>query len=182
VGEHTVAEMAEADLELDPEASGGGIDVVPGERLVARNPAARSVTVHVAFGADGETRVDFANRVRRGQVKVCKQVTPGSQDSLGSSPFDFVITVGGTEHRVEDLLPGECSLPTPPVPVLRADGSPTPVAVREEGAGPAAAFDVLEITCSGCRAPLTSDLAAGTAGFSLAPGTATVTYTNASRA
>ncbi len=181
VGEHTVVEMADADFELDPSAAGAGIDVVPGDRLVARNPGLRAVTVLVPFGAEGETRVDFANRVKQGQVKVCKQVSLGSQDALGSSGFDFVVTVGGTEHRVDDLLPGECSLPLPAAPVVRGDGSATPVVVREDGAGPAAAFEVLAIACGGCRSPVTYDLEAGVVGFGLPPGTATVTYTNAIR-
>ncbi len=181
VGAHTIVEMAENDYELDLAAAGAGIDVYPVTREVARNAGLRTVTVSVPYGADGETRVLFANRVRQGAVKVCKQVTPGSLDSLGSRSFGFTVTIGGSAHRIEGIRPGECSTPLPAEPILHPDGTARGVVVVEDGAGPGGSWAAQAIACSGCRASIATDLIAGEVRFTLAPATSAITFTNTAR-
>ncbi len=87
-------------------------------------------------------RVDFYNRIRRGQVKVCKHITPGSADSLGGKTFNFEIR---TTHPafpgqlpVGPLAPEECALLTvggavANIPVLTPAGNQTIIGARELG-------------------------------------------------
>ncbi len=83
VGDHTVLERnSQPNFELDPgvpvlNETGGGITVSPADRLVSKDIPGRSITVHVPYGPQGETAVTFYNRVKRGQVKICKVVPTG---------------------------------------------------------------------------------------------------------
>jgi hypothetical protein len=182
VGNHTVTESVEMDYELDSNAAGNGITVTPPAREVSRDLGTRSVTVSVPFGPNGETLVTYANRVRQGFIVICK--------SAGSMPvrdyaFDVYVDGQGVPFVVSGIAPGECSAPSGPFPVLRAtDGQRTQVEVFEQ---PGAGSQVTNITCGGCRpssnsppAPaMNPNFALGYIRFSLAPGTNTVTYTNA---
>ena len=82
VGSHTVTEVASTNYELDPGSAAavllgfdthGGIVVSPADREVSRS-CSRSVTVNVPYGPNGETLVTFYNRIKQGQVKVCKAI------------------------------------------------------------------------------------------------------------
>ncbi len=151
-GTYTVTEVADSatgssmqDFELDTGHPSGGIAVTPSTAEVSRNTLARSVTVAVPWaGAAGdEVRVDFYNRIRRGQIKVCKHITPGSVDALGGKVFMYRIRTTHPdfmEGKAGPIAPGECQLAlgdTPPsqgpinVPILTPAGTPTVVAVAE---------------------------------------------------
>ncbi len=154
-GTYTVTETADnpgggmQDFELDTGHPSGGIAVTPSTAEVSRNTLARSVTVAVPWaGAAGdEVRVDFYNRIRRGQIKVCKHITPGSADSLGGKTFSFEVRT--THPRalgpfpVGPLGPEECALVTisgsvANIPILTPTGAPTVVGVVETDINPPA--------------------------------------------
>jgi hypothetical protein len=181
IGTHAVLEVADPDYELDPNAPGSGIQANPVDRGATKNLGLRTITVTVPYGADGETGVMFANRLRQGRVKVCKLIPSGSQDSLGSRQFDYAVRVAGVDYAVNGIRPGECSTPIGPWNLLQPNGTATVVTVQEDGAGPAASFDVTGIACSGCRAPIQPDLAAGRITFLLGPDTDSLTFTNTAR-
>jgi hypothetical protein len=155
IGQHTVTELADNDYELKPDAPGGGLDVSPADRLVTRNTGLRTITVNVPYGETGETLVNVSNRVKLGLVKVCKQVPTSSLDALGSRAFDFTVLVDGMAiPGVTGLTAGTCSLPVGPFPILRADGTPTPVKVTEDGTSATGAWILGGVTCAGCRSPI----------------------------
>ncbi len=193
-GSHTVTEESDPDYELDPNAPGNGIVVTPAVAEQSRNLLARSVTVHVPYaGAYGdEVRVDFWNRIRRGQIKVCKHVESGSVDSIGDKEFEFTIssnntkpvvdTVGGfpTPFVLRGVRNGECRLVPDGstgaprnVPVLKSDGSRTTITVTEtSGAG----YMVSDVTLQGGRN--LNWTSGNTASFDLYPNTNTIHFTN----
>ena len=178
VGNHTVTEVAEDDYELDPNAPGNGIDVFPADRLVSKNLPTRTVTVSVPYGPNGETLVTFYNRVKLGQVKVCKVIPLTSQDSLGGKTFTYTVTIDGHVFHLGPIFPGECTNFTYPVPILLGPTSPTPVTVVEDGASTSTTYSVTDITLTGGRPPVSKDLPSGTIRFNLGPGLNVVTYTN----
>ncbi len=152
VGNHTVSEVASPNYELDPGSAAavllgfdthGGIVVSPADREVSRQLSSRSVTVNVPYGPNGETLVTFYNRIKQGQIKVCKAITPGSADSLGNKPFNFTVYVLGRSFPVGPILPGECqfvldSFGNPRnFPILDSSGNHVAVAVLETGASDA---------------------------------------------
>ena len=154
IGPHTVQELAENDYELKPDAPGGGLDVIPAERLVTRNAGLRTITVDVPYGATGETLVNVTNRVKQGMVKVCKQVPTSSLDALGAKAFDFTVLVDGVaKPGASGLTAGTCSLPIGPFPILRADGTPTTVKVTEDGTSATSTWTLGGVACAGCRSP-----------------------------
>jgi hypothetical protein len=180
-----VQELAENDYELDPAAPGAGIDVSPADRVVTKNTGLRTVSVAVPYGATGETLVSFANRVKLGLVKVCKQVPPTSLDALGSTAFGYTITVGGVQQpAVAGITPGSCSLPLGAFPVLQPDGTPTAVRVLEDGATATGPWTISDVTCSGCRQPAAKiyDVTTPTLllgfGFNLGQDVNALTFTN----
>jgi hypothetical protein len=63
------------------------------------------------------------------QVKVCKQVTAGSIDSLGSKTFTFKVSWANGSFTTY-VRPGECSYPVY-VPLLQPNGTQTRVTVQE---------------------------------------------------
>ncbi len=143
VGEYTIVEMAEMNYELDPNAPGGGIVVTPPGQEVSKNLALRTVRVRVDYGAGGETRVDFYNRIKRGQVKICKQVSPGSMDALGMTNFTYTYFANGEQSTAvgQSIRHGECVLITDPrtggpreFPILQPGGQPTTVTIDEDQA------------------------------------------------
>jgi hypothetical protein len=134
VGDHTVLErLTQPDYELDPWAPGGGIATSPADREVSKSIAGRTVTVHVPYGPEGETLVTFYNRVRRGQVKICKVVPTGSQDAIGTTLFHFDETVNNTYVKLDvaQLANGECAI-VDDLPILQPNGSATTVKIQEE--------------------------------------------------
>ncbi len=168
-GNHTVVEdlSMEYDFELDTSHSSGGIAVTPSSAEVSRNTLARSVTVNVPYaGEDGdEVRVDYYNRIKRGQVKVCKHITPGSADSLGTKEFDFNVYFNGRGPIVlSDVRPGECRLVLDNTgspnsqPILQLNGNPTRIGVEEIGATdaltPAGTWHVSNLALQGGRGGL----------------------------
>jgi hypothetical protein len=181
VGQYAVVEMAEYDYELDPNSPGAGIEANPAGRQLSKNLGLRTSTVSVPYGVEGETMVTFSNRVKQGRIKVCKEVPATSQDSLASKEFSDTVTVAGVDYLVSGIRPGECSVPIGPWNVLQPNGAPTAVTVQEDGAGPAATFDVTGIACQGCRPTITRDLQAGRISFSLGADTNALTFTNAAR-
>jgi hypothetical protein len=154
IGQHSVQELAENDYELNPNAPGGGLDVLPADRLVTRNTGLRTITVNVPYGETGETLVNVTNRVKLGSVKVCKAVPTSSLDALGSKSFDFTVLVDGVaKPGATGLTAGTCSLPIGPFPILRADGTPTIVKVTEDGTSATASWVLGGVGCIGCRSP-----------------------------
>jgi len=182
VGTHTVTELSETDYELDPYAPGNGITVNPADREISRNLSLKSVTVNVPFGPNGETLVTYYNRVKLGQVKVCKQIPITSQDTLGGKYFQYNVQFSdGGQETLGPILPGECTFLTRPHPVLLAPGVPNNVTVTESAAnGNNAPYTVTSVTCTGCRAPFIwpYNMDTHVANFNLGPSVNAVTYTN----
>ncbi len=168
-GNHTVVEdlSMEQDFELDTSHPSGGIAVTPSSAEVSRNTLARSVTVNVPYaGEDGdEVRVDYYNRIKRGQIKVCKHITPGSADSLGNKGFSFNVYLNGRGPIVlSDVRPGECRLALDNTgspnsqPILQLNGNPARAGVEEIGATdaltPAGTWHVSNLALQGGRGGL----------------------------
>jgi hypothetical protein len=198
VGTHTVTEVASDNYELDPYAKGNGITVSPSAAEVSRSLSTRTVTVNVPYGQDVAVR--FFNRIRLGQVKVCKVIPVTSQDSLGTKPFDYTVYVqqpgmpGYYTYQTESILPGECTNFGPYIPVLNPDGTKRAIGVHENQV-PSATFTVTAIGLVGTRGLCTTsnapgnpvcpyatgqNLANGDVDFFLGPGNNIVTYTNRS--
>jgi hypothetical protein len=200
VGTHTVTELVETNYELDPNAPGMGINVTPADVETSRNLLARSVTVNVPWAGDPnfpigrEVRVDYYNRIKRAQIKVCKHVAPGSTDALGTKEFNFTVNTSfGTPYRVEGLRMEECALVREPhtgeiidFPILTPGGLPT-LATAEEDDTPFDGWIVSNITVQGARGTpktncdgLTPQTCGppGTAQWTLGPNTNTVHFTN----
>jgi hypothetical protein len=151
VGQHTVNErLTQPNFELDPWAPGGGITATPAAAEVSKSIPGRTITVHVSYGQD--TAVTFYNRVRRGQVKICKLVPIGSQDAIGTTLFSFdeVINPHSTnpiiKTDVTDLMNGECDI-VDDLPILQPNGQATEVQIQEET--PPAGVFVTNITFTG---------------------------------
>jgi hypothetical protein len=186
VGTHSVTEVAENDYELDPYAPGNGITVSPADREVSRSLNTRTVTVNVPYGTAGETLVTFYNRIKQGQVKVCKQIPNTSQDTLGGKYFVYTVQFSdGYTETLGPILPGECTFLTRPHPVILAPGTPngTPnnVTITEAAAnGNNAPYTVINATCTGCRAPFVWPylMDPHQVNFNLGPSVNAVTYTN----
>jgi hypothetical protein len=198
VGNHTVTEVAANDYELDPNAPGNGITVFPADREVSRSLATRTVTVSVPYGPNGETLVTFYNRIKLGQVKVCKQIPITSQDALGGKTFSYTVYIqmpgapGYITVPLGPIYPGECTAFTPSFPILNADGTPRAIGVHENEVTGAQAFEVTSITVAGsrglcttsnsttvvCPYPTGINLPTGDIDFFLGPGPNVVTYTN----
>ena len=140
------------------------------------------MTVNVPAGAQNETVVIFRNRVRRGFVKLCKAVTAGSQDALGSKTFtmSYSYVLGRPISAVVAVRPGECSLPSEPIPVIDANGNPALISI-DETAGPG--FVVDNVHVQGAAGPFQTigcPTATPFGCFPLGAGTNVVTFTNRS--
>jgi hypothetical protein len=126
VGAHTVTEVNSTNFELDPNAPGNGITVLPPGNEISRSLANRSVTVNVPFA--GDTTTTFFNRIRQFQVKICKYATAGSAEPLASVTFNYnwAVNLGMADRQGpaylfpvgEGLHPGECAF------VSDRDGNP----------------------------------------------------------
>ncbi|MGZ8647398.1 MAG: DUF5979 domain-containing protein [Solirubrobacteraceae bacterium] len=207
VGNHTVTELAESDYELDPAAPGGGIDVYPADRLVSKSLATRTVTVSVPYGPNGETLVTYYNRIKRGQVKVCKVIPITSQDSLGGKQFYYDVFFRDPfgniiKETLGPIYPGECTSFGRSLPVLQPNGKWTAIGVVEYPLSGIVNYDVVSITLQGTRGLCPNALGAadpnidvaicnqyltpqgnpnltlGAINFYLGPGPNVVTYTN----
>jgi hypothetical protein len=208
VGDHTVTESPETNYELDP-AINGGIVVTPAAAEKSRNLLARSVTVTVPWAGDPsqlgqEVRVDYYNRIKRGQIKVCKHITPGSADSLGGKTFNYTVFVQGatgspftlTGVGVEECrLIAHSSGEVLSFPVIQPNGTRTRVRVHEAGAQnntTTAGYRVSDITlqggsnllthCGGTPRLCPADIGSPAvhAEFDLGPNTNTIHFTNTS--
>jgi hypothetical protein len=151
-GNHTITELPTPSFELV------SVDTLPAGRLVSQNLAAGTGTVSVPPAGQGETLVLFRNRVARGQVKLCKAITSGSADALGTKAFTLrythpVIAAPPVTVTVS-LRPGECSLPSVPIPVIDASGNPTLISVDEQ---PGPGFVVDSIHLQGTAGPLQNE-------------------------
>src|SRR6185436_19712992 len=139
VGTHTVTEVAENDYELDPDAPGGGITVFPADREISKSLPSRTVTVSVPYAGNGngETLVTFYNRIKLGQIKVCKVIPVTSQDALGGKQFEYDVyyrdPATGLIVKVTlgPIFPGECTAFGPLLPVLQGNGRWTAIGVVE---------------------------------------------------
>ena len=200
VGNHSVTEVAASDYELL------AINVNPSNRVIVSAPAQRTITVSVPFG-DQETAVTFINRVKVGQVKVCKQIPITSLDSLGAKEWTFDVFIqvgpGPADIVVERLGPiraGECtSFNLFPYPILTQQGTRRAIGVHENdplGLVRNVNYKTTAITTTGtrglcfvtdpgvnttvCPYPVGSNpsLVNGDIDFYLGPGPNTVTYTN----
>jgi len=208
VGNHTVTEVAANDYELDPDAPGAGITVFPADREVSRSLATRTVTVSVPYGPNGETLVTFYNRIKRGMVKVCKQIPITSQDALGGKQFVYdvyyrdVFGVVALQETLGPIFPGECTSFSRSLPVLQPNGKWTAIGIVERPANGTTSYTVQSITLQGTRGLCPNSLGAadpnidvaicnqyalpggnpnlgtGSVNFYLAPGPNVVTYTN----
>jgi len=206
VGNHTVMEVSETDYELDPDAPGNGITVFPADREVSRSLATRTVTVSVPYGPNGETLVTFYNRIKRGMVKICKQIPITSMDALGGKQFSYDVYYRdpwgniALQETLGPIYPGECTSFSRSLPVLQPNGKYTAIGVVERPTNGTTSYTVTSITLQGTRGlcpnptlgltdpnldpgicnqyPNNPNLGAGIVNFYLAPGPNVVTYTN----
>jgi hypothetical protein len=200
VGNHTVTELASDNYELDPYAPGNGIKVSPATAEVSRNLNARSVTVAVPFADD--VTVTYYNRIKLGQVKICKVIPATSQDSLGGKLFDYDLYFGDgsggfTKITLGPIAPGECTAYSPFFPVLYPNGKNRAVGVVERPDSGVVNYVVTSIAltsgtrglCSPgdpnadpviCNQTPNPNLAAGIVDFYLGPNNNIITYTNKS--
>ncbi len=202
VGTHTVTEVADQNYELDPgtpiiNETGGGIIVSPADREVSRSLATRTVTVNVPYGPYGETLVTFYNRVKLGQVKVCKLIPLTSQDALGGKYFVFDVYASGQGfvQTLGPILPGECTSFTVPIPVIQPNGSMTAIGIAERPVNGNTSYDVQSIVLTSgtrgfcnmgdpqadpviCNTLPNPNLIPGYVYFYLGPGSNVITYTN----
>jgi hypothetical protein len=178
VGNHTVTELnTQPSYELDPNGPGGGIDVFPADRLVAKNLPNRTVTVSVPYAANGETLVTFTNRIKRGVIKVCKVVQTGSLDALGTTDFNFNVSINqGAPFTVGPISNGECVLVDGDFPILDASGNPTRVDIQEQAVP---GVQVTDITYQGSGSVIGSTLCGRTIAYNLGAGVNITTFTNA---
>lgn len=145
-GDHVITELLDKQFEL------AGVETLPAGRLVSTDLGAATAVVHVPAGVENETVAIFRNRVARGQVKLCKAISPGSTDSLSGKTFTLSYSYGSPLTTVTVMLrPGECSLPSRPIPVIDAAGNPTMIAVDEV---PGAGYTVSGVTLQGTAGPL----------------------------
>jgi hypothetical protein len=159
---------------------GGGIDVQPSDRLVAKNTNTRSVTVFVPYGVNGETLVTYYNRIRRGQIKICKTIPDTSSDSLGGKTFDFKWTVDHQGGSVS-LKPGECSFVLGESNIIDSNAQPTQVFVQEQGGPfPNGSWLIDGIAVQFARDNVQTSFTTGIATWNLGPNTNVVTYDNKS--
>ncbi len=161
---------------------GGGIDVQPSDRVVSKNIATRTVTVFVPYGVNGETLVTYYNRIRKGQIKICKTIPDSSSDSLGGKTFDFKWTVDHQSGTVS-LMAGECSFVLGQSNIIDSNAQPT--GVRVEELIPTGSFYAVDsIVVQFARdnvSPLPGTQNPGTvATWNLGPDTNVVTYDNRS--
>jgi hypothetical protein len=132
VGSHTVSEVANANFDVT------AINAIPASALASSSLANRTATVNVAYAQD--VSVFFTNRIKVGNVKVCKFITPGSTDALNGKTFFFDVYVGSNAPARIAVTPGSCTFVTDrlgvPIdfPILQPNGSNTPVAVAEVNA------------------------------------------------
>jgi hypothetical protein len=199
VGNHTVTEVASDDYEVY------SIGVSPPDREISTSPATRTAVVSVPYGGN-ETVVTYVNRVRTGQVKVCKTIPITSQDSLGPKDWTFDVYIqtgpGAMDYSVTTLGPikaGECTSFTGLIPVLTPQGTKRAIGVHENdpaGLVRGVDYDTTSITTTGTRGlckvtdpgvnttvcPYATgmNLATGDIDFYLGPGPNTVTYANRS--
>jgi len=190
VGNHTVTEVASNDYQVT------GIRVDPSGRLVGTpDLTARSVTVNVPYGPNGETVVTYTNAIKTGMVKVCKTIPGTSADSLAPLPngrdYQFRINVETApgvftpQFVTVHLEPGQlsnCTGFTGPIPVLQTDGTNTIIGVQETTTGNFVVDDIaLSFTrgyCSGTAPggamplciPTGKNTATQNVNFFLAPG------------
>jgi hypothetical protein len=203
VGNHTVAEVATDNYELDPNAPGNGITVSPSGAEVSRNLNTRTVTVNVPYASD--VTVNYFNRIKQGYVKICKVIPSTSQDTLGGKQFYYDVyfrdPMGNvTSVRLGPIFPGECTSfyppqPGPGLPVLQPNGNNTAIGVVEVPASGIYNYTVTSIAltsgtrglCSPgdpkadpaiCNLTPNPNLALGAVDFYLGPGNNIITYTN----
>jgi hypothetical protein len=157
---------------------GGGIDVNPSDRVVSKNTATRTVTVNVPYGVNGETLVTFYNRIRQGQIKICKLIPDTSQDSLGGKTFNYNWSVDGQSGSAS-LVPGQCTYVLGQANIIDSNGNPTKVFVQELGVG--STFTIDSIVVQFANDNVSTNLLNGIATWSLGPNTNVVTYTNRSK-
>ena len=177
VGNHTVTELnTQPSYELDPNGPGGGIDVFPADRLVAKNLPNRTVTVSVPYAANGETLVTFTNRIKRGQIKICKTVSTGSLDAIGMTQFAFNYSVnGGQPIAAGTAANGECILVPTDYPILQPNGNPTVIQIQEV---PVPGVYVSAITYTGSGTVLGTNECGGTIQYALGNGINITTFNN----
>jgi hypothetical protein len=166
---------------------GNGIDVSPASALVSKNLTTRTATVSVPYGKYGETLVTYYNRIRKGRVKICKQIPSTSLDSLGGKTFTFHWKVGnggrGKEGDVT-LAPGECSYVFGDFNLIDSDANAVPVTVKETQPGLDSTFVIdpqNPVNVQFSRGVITLQTNANNeTKFNLGPDTNVVTYTNRS--
>ena len=157
---------------------GGGIDVTPADRAVSKNYNTRTVVVTVPYGTNGETLVTYYNRIRKGQIKICKTIPSTSQDSLGGKTFQFTWQVDHQGGSVS-LMAGECSTVLGLSNIIDQNGNPTPVKVQEIIPG-GSLYSVDAIGVQFARGNVVTNLNTATATWDLGPDTNVVTYDNKS--
>jgi hypothetical protein len=187
-GPHTVSEDTESNYELDPNAPGNGIVVTPPDAETGRNLITRQVTVNVAYAGDPnqlgkEVRVDYYNRIRRAQIKICKHVEPGSVDALGTKEFEFTVSTNNPPtngpYTVSGLRMEECGLVRDAhgnivnFPIIKPNGDPT-IATATETAG--AGWRVTDVSVQGSRGMI--EACGQMVRWKLGPNTNTVHFTN----
>ncbi len=154
--------------------------------------ASRRLAVSVALAAAALLTVG-AGEAFAGQIKVCKQISAGSTDSLRTKEFSFTVTTDHPSHpgpyTISGVRSGECRLLTNgwyprDIPHLKPNGMPTRATVTEVMTG---GYVVQNVTVSGSRGMVSRSCTTDawgrqtcdpTISFTMGPYTNAVTYTN----
>ena len=145
----------------------------------------------------------FVNRVKTGQVKVCKVIPITSEGALGTKLFDYDVYVGNgtggfTMFTLGPIYPGECTNFSASFPVLYPNGRMRAVGIVERPDSGVVNYDVTSIVlttgtrglCSPgdpradliiCNQVPNPNLALGIVDFFLGPNDNVITYTNTAR-
>jgi hypothetical protein len=171
-GTATVQEIGVTNFHLVGITAAGPLN----DNRLTTGPTVNPATVNVPSGdATNGTTVTFTDAVNTGQLKICKAST---EPTLANTTFNFEFqySVNGSNVTGDAaLLPGQCSTPSDPIPVVDAAGNAIPIQVFEDATVGVAVSNIAvdNGSLSG------SDLSAGsTTAFVSSEVITTVTFTN----
>jgi hypothetical protein len=128
-GTATVQEVGSTNFHLVGITAAGPL----GDNRLTTGPTVNPATVNVPSGdATNGTTVTFTDAVNTGQLQICKA---SAEPSLANTTFNFEFQYNANGSNVSGdaaLMPGECSTPSDPIPVVDAAGNPIAVQVFED--------------------------------------------------
>ncbi len=146
-----------------------------GDNRLTTGPTVNPATVSVPSGdSSNTTTVTFTDAVNTGQLEICKA---SSEPSLANTTFNFEFQYSANGSNVSGnaaLMPGQCSTPSDPIPVVDSAGNPISIQVFEDAS---VGVEVSNIAVD--NGSLTgSDPSAGSTNAFVSQGMTKVTFTN----